>query len=53
MSLNILTKKREDYSEKKQGADDAIYPLVDKAYYVETVSYKIDNTTSYFDNEVD
>jgi hypothetical protein len=49
MSLNILTKKRDDFSEKKQGAD-AIYSLVDKAYYVDTVTYKIDNTTSYFDD---
>jgi hypothetical protein len=49
MSLNILTKKREDCSEKKQGAD-AIYSSVDKAYYVDTITYKIDNTTSYFDD---
>ena len=53
MSLNILAKKREDYSEKKQEADDAIYSLVDKAYYVDSISYKIDNTASSFDNEVD
>jgi len=49
LSLNILTKNREDYSEKKQGAE-AIYSLVDKAYYVDTITYKIDNTTSYFDD---
>ena len=53
MSLNIVAKKREDYSEKKQGADGAIYSLVDKAYYVDSISYKIDNTASSFDNEVD
>ena len=53
MSLNILAKKREDYSEKKQGADGAIYSLVDKAYYVDSISYKMENTTSSFDNEVD
>ena len=50
MSVNILAKKREDYSEKKQGADDAIYSLVDKAYYVDSISYKMDNTTSFFDD---
>ena len=49
MSLNILAKKREDYSEKKQGADGAIYSLVDKAYYVDSISYKMDNTTSSFE----
>jgi hypothetical protein len=50
MSLNILAKKREDYSEKKQEADDAIYSLgVDKAYYVDSISYKTDNTASSFD----
>ena len=53
MSLNILAKKSEDYSEKKQGADGAIYSLVDKAYYVDSISYKMENTTSSFDNEVD
>ena len=50
MSLNILAKKREDYPEKKQGADDAIYPLVDKAYYVDTINYRIDNTGSSLDD---
>ena len=53
MSLNILAKKGEDYPEKKQGADDAIYSMVDKAYYVDTIRYKIENTTSSFNNEVD
>jgi len=49
LSLKILAKKREDYSEKKQEADDAIYSLVDKAYYVDSISYKTDNTASSFD----
>lgn len=50
MTLNILAKKREDYSEKKQGEDDALYSLLDKAYYVDTISYKIDNTISSFED---
>jgi hypothetical protein len=50
MSLNILAKKREDYLEEKQDPNDAEYSLVDKAYYVETISYKIDNTTSSFED---
>ena len=47
MSINILSKK-EDNLEKQ--ARDQICPLVDKAYYVDTINYKIDNTVSSFDN---
>ena len=48
MSINILSKK-EDSLEKKQ-LKEQICPLVDKAYYVDTINYKIDNTVSSFDN---
>jgi len=48
MSINILSKK-EDNIEKNQ-ATDQICPLVDKAYYVDTINYKIDNTGSSFDD---
>jgi hypothetical protein len=47
MSINILSKK-EDNLEKQ--ARDQICPLVDKAYYVDTINYKIDNTGSSFDD---
>ena len=46
MSVNILSKK-EDNLEKNQAADQ-ICPLVDKAYYVDSINYKIDNTESSF-----
>ncbi len=46
MSINILSKK-EDNLEKNQAADQ-ICPLVDKAYYVDSINYKIDNTESSF-----
>ena len=48
MSVNILSKK-EDNLEKNQAADQ-ICPLVDKAYYVDSINYKIDNTGSSFDD---
>lgn len=48
MSINILS-KNEDILEKTQSKDQ-IFPLVDKAYYVDTINYKIDNTESSFDN---
>jgi hypothetical protein len=47
MSINILSKK-EDILEKKRSREQ-ICPLVDKAYYVDTINYKIDNTVSSFD----
>jgi len=48
MSINILS-KNEDILEKTQSRDQ-IFPLVDKAYYVDTINYKIDNTEASFDN---
>jgi hypothetical protein len=48
MSINILSKK-EGILEKKQLREQTC-PLVDKAYYVDTINYKIDNTVSSFDN---
>jgi hypothetical protein len=41
MSINILSKK-EDNLERYERAQQ--YPLVDKAYYVDTIAYKIDNS---------
>jgi len=46
MSINILSNK-EDILEKKQSREQ-ICP-VDKAYYVDTINYKIDNTVLSFD----
>ena len=48
MSINILSEKG-DILEKKQ-LREQICPLVDKAYYVDTIRYKIENTTSSFDD---
>lgn len=48
MSITIFSKK-EDNLEKNQTRDQ-ICPLVDKAYYVDTINYKIDNTGSSFDD---
>ena len=47
MSINILSNKG-SILEKKQSREQ-ICPLVDKAYYVDTINYKIDNTVSSFD----
>jgi hypothetical protein len=47
MSINILSKK-EDILGKKQPREQ-ICALVDKAYYVDTISYKIDNNVPSFD----
>jgi len=46
MSINILSNK-EDILEKKQSREQ-VCP-VDKAYYVDTINYKIDNNISSFD----
>jgi hypothetical protein len=47
MSINILSKKEDNLENQ---ARDQICPLVDKAYYVDTINYKIDNTGSSFDD---
>ena len=49
MSINILSKE-EDNLEKQEEAGK--YPLVDKAYYVDTIAYKIDNSAECL-NDVD
>jgi hypothetical protein len=49
MSLNILRRKEENL-ERNQEALDQIYSLVDKAYYVDAINYKIDNTTECSDH---
>ena len=46
MSINILSKKEGNF--EKNQAVDQICPLVDKAYYVDSINYKIDNTESSF-----
>jgi len=49
VSINILSKE-EDNLEKQEEAGK--YPLVDKAYYVDTIAYKIDNSAECL-NDVD
>lgn len=39
MSINILSNR--DDSEEQE------YPLVDKAYYIDTISYKVDNSEQW------
>jgi hypothetical protein len=41
MSITILSKK-EDNLDKQERVQE--YPLVDKAYYVDTIVYKVDNS---------
>jgi hypothetical protein len=41
VSINVLNKK-EDNFEKQERAEK--YPLIDKAYYVDTIAYKIDSS---------
>ena len=40
MSINIL-------SNKENNSEEQEYPLVDKAYYVDTVAYKVDNSEQW------
>lgn len=47
VSINILSKKVDNLEKR---ARDQICPLVDKAYYVDTINYKIENTGSSFDD---
>lgn len=41
VSINILSKKEHNL-EKQESAQE--YPLIDKAYYVDTIGFKIDNS---------
>ena len=45
MSRNILTEIK-DNLEKNQKARNELYDLLDKAYYVDSIKYKIDNTSA-------
>jgi hypothetical protein len=49
MSRNILTEIRDDL-DKKQKARNEIYDLLDKAYYTDSIKYKIDDTTTYLES---
>jgi hypothetical protein len=40
MSINILRNKENNLEEQE-------YPLVDKAYYVDTITYKTDNSEQW------
>ena len=46
MSRNILTEIK-DNLDKNQKARNELYDLLDKAYYVDSIKYKIDDTTTY------
>jgi len=46
MSRNILTEIK-DNLEKNQKARNELYDLLDKAYYVDSIKCKIDDTTTY------
>jgi hypothetical protein len=44
MSINILSKKEDNLVEQETVRE---YPLVDKAYYVDTIASKIDNSEQW------
>jgi predicted component of type VI protein secretion system len=46
MSRNILTEIK-DNLDKNQKARNELYDLLDKAYYVDSIKYKIDHITTY------
>ena len=45
LSRNILTEIK-DNLDKNQKARNELYDLLDKAYYVDSIKYKIDNTSA-------
>ena len=49
MSRNILAEIR-DNSDKNQNARNELYDLLDKPYYVDSIKYKIDDTTTYLES---
>ena len=49
MSRNILTEIR-DNLDKNQNARNQLYDLLDKPYYVDSIKYKIDDTTTYLES---
>ncbi len=46
MSISILVKKKQEKKVEKEDKKNmnAVYDLLDKAYYVEAINFKIDNT---------
>ena len=46
MSLDLLTDIK-DNLDKNQKARNELYDLLDKAYYVDSIKFKIDDTTIY------
>jgi hypothetical protein len=40
MSINILSNRENNLEEQE-------YPVVDKAYYVETIAYQVDNSEQW------
>ena len=46
MSLDLLIEIK-DNLHKNQKARNELYDLLDKAYYVDSIKYKIDDTTIY------
>jgi len=49
LSRNILTEIK-DNLDKNQKARNELYDLLDKAYYVDSIKYKIDDTTTYLES---
>lgn len=49
MSINTLGRKENNLENQERVQK---YPLVDKAYYVDTIAYKIDNSTEWFNDVV-
>ena len=45
MSRNILTEMRDNLDARNE-----LYDLLDKAYYVDSIKYKIDDTTTYLES---
>ena len=52
MSRNILTEIR-DNLDKNQNARNELYDLLDKPYYVDSIRYKMDDTTTYLESSSD
>jgi len=48
MSRNILTEIK-DNLDKNQKARNDLYDILDKAYYTDSIKYKIDDTTTYLE----
>ena len=48
LSRNILTEIK-DNLDKNQKARNELYDLLDKAYYVDSIKYKIDDTRTYLE----